>query len=67
MENNLREIRWDLRISQLELSKRCGVNRVLISQLEKQKPMNVSKETIIKLMKGTGKTAGEIFPDLNVV
>lgn len=66
MENRLVVIRAELKMSQEMLAKKAGISRTTLSMIENKK-VKPDAETIAKLVKATGKSAGDIFFDFSVV
>jgi len=61
MKNILRETREEEGISQEELSKKSGVSRTTISELENDKTEVVTNTTLEKLAKALNKKVSDIF------
>ncbi len=66
MENRLTVIRAEKKLSQAELAEKAGISRTTLSQIENEKA-TPDGETIAKLVKALGVSAGDIFLALRVV
>lgn len=61
MNNKLKEKRLKKEMTQEELSKKSGVSRYIISQLENGADINITRETMIALANALGYKVGSIF------
>ena len=61
MNNKLKEKRLKKKMTQEELSKKSGVPRRIISQLENEIDVNVTKETMLALANALGYKVSSIF------
>lgn len=61
MKNKLKEIREELEISQEELSKKSGVSRTTISELETGKTNVITNVTLEKLANALDRKVTDIF------
>lgn len=61
MKNKLKEIREELEISQEELSKKSGVSRTIISELETGKTNVITNVTLEKLANALDRKVTDIF------
>ncbi len=61
LKNILKEAREEARMSQEELSKKSGVSRTIISELENQKTEVITNITLEKLAIALGKKVTDIF------
>lgn len=66
MENRLKIIRTELKITQKKLAEISGLSRYTINQIENNQIVP-NGETIAKLVKATKIPANQIFFDLDVV
>lgn len=61
MGYRIRECRKELKMTQVELSKRANVSRTIISGLESGAIAVTTTETLLKIAQALGKTVSEIF------
>lgn len=61
MNNTLKQIREEKGISQEELSKKSGVSRTTISELENGKTERITNITLEKLANALGKKVSDVF------
>lgn len=61
MNNKIKEKRLKREMTQEELSKRSGVSRYIISQLENGVDVNITKETMIAIANALGYKVSSIF------
>lgn len=61
MQNNLKQVRTELGITQEELSKKSGISRTIISGLENGTIKSITTETMMTLAKSLSKEVSQIF------
>ena len=61
MENNIRECRSKMGLSQDQLAEKSGVARTIISQLENGTRTVITSETMLKIAKALDSSVADIF------
>ena len=61
ISNRLKEIRESIGMSQDELSKKSGISRTMISQLETNQKLDCKISTLISISDALGYQVGDIF------
>lgn len=61
MRNILKEIRIEKHLSQADLSKKSGVSRTIISQIENNDDLSLRISTLDKLCKVLNKKISDVF------
>ena len=61
MRNILKEIRMEKHLSQADLSKKSGVSRTIISQIENNDDLSLRISTLDKLCKVLNKKISDVF------
>lgn len=61
MDNRVKEIRNEMKLSQEELANKSGLSRYLISKIENGDDVNITKNTMISISNALNKKVTEVF------
>ena len=61
MDNRVKEIRIEMKLSQEELANKSGLSRYLISKIENGDDVNITKNTMISISNALNKKVTEVF------
>lgn len=61
MDNKVKEIRIEMKLSQEELANKSGLSRYLISKIENGDDVNITKNTMISISSALNKKVTDVF------
>ena len=61
VDNRVKEIRNEMKLSQEELANKSGLSRYLISKIENGDDVNITKNTMISISNALNKKVTEVF------
>lgn len=61
MDNKVKEIRIEMKLSQEELANKSGLSRYLISKIENGDDVNITKNTMISISNALNKKVTDVF------
>lgn len=61
MDNKVKEIRIEMKLSQEELANKSGLSRYLISRIENGDDVNITKNTMISISNALNKKVTDVF------
>lgn len=61
VDNKVKEIRIEMKLSQEELANKSGLSRYLISKIENRDDVNITKNTMISISNALNKKVTDVF------
>lgn len=61
VDNKVKEIRIEMKLSQEELANKSGLSRYLISKIENGDDVNITKNTMISISNALNKKVTDVF------
>lgn len=61
VDNKVKEIRIEMKLSQEELANKSGLSRYLISRIENGDDVNITKNTMISISNALNKKVTDVF------